>query len=763
MARNCRIDTDIKDLKDVLSKEEIDGIYAKAESIVADAKAKGVNPVEALENAKKAYVEDIKSTKLRGLATQARNLELKNKILDGSSNTFEKIESLLLAPKSGKNAIGEVPMRHIKENNFSSTMAIINQQLDGIEGAEKILTTGIEDLTIRKILMGETVDASPQVRKVAEVIKASTDRSFKLKADAGFNVKYLEGRVVRQTHSAKGMMDYGKKEYISLALETFDFSDTQFTTRADQIKFISGFYKDTVEGKGAAKWQIDEEVSKITRDTGKRFEESRKIKFKNAEAAHKYNAAINKKTLFAQLVDEISTDSGKLAAAQTFGPNYNASFTKLINEAGLTPTQRNNLTAKMGGILEGYDTGDSSIATLGSNVRKLTDLRSLSASLITTLTDHAFTAGTLSAFSDKNVIRTSIDSVTGFFKMLPKSNRREVAEKLGLYMEDMIADAQPNRMGGEISKSTGVLNWAHRNYMKYLGLNSQSTAAKLNGAKIFSGYMAELNGRAFDTLPTGMRDLLGRYGIDSKDWSNIATAIDDVAGTRAISLAKVESTSLRTKLSAVFQTVAEWSSPTATEGHTYWKGLIDPNTVHGQVALFMGQYKSFSLASLDAMRAIKGADNTALRSWSTVGATAALSTAWGFTALALKDIAKGKEPRDITPESTMEAFLQGGTAGIFGDILMNDYDNMYESLAATTLGPSFKYMQDVIGTGHNFFDVAIAAAQGDTPEVKREAAKIIKTVVGLSPKAPLIGNAINRNLLEAIQKSTGLPVVNQGR
>ena len=159
------------------------------------------------------------------------------------------------------------------------------------------------------------------------------------------------------------------------------------------------------------------------------------------------------------------------------------------------------------------------------------------------------------------------------------------------------------------------------------------------------------------------------------------------------------------------------------------------------------------------MSSIKGVQQTsAARSWALTGGTAALATGWGYTALVLKDVAAGNEPRELSPQTMLEAFDQGGAGGLYFSLMAKDWDNAYGSLAADLAGPSFKLIQDALGAGHNMLDVARYAAEGDNPKAKKAASKLLKKVYDHSPKLPLIGNAINRTILEATQRSMDLPV-----
>jgi hypothetical protein len=73
----------------------------------------------------------------------------------------------------------------------------------------------------------------------------------------------------------------------------------------------------------------------------------------------------------------------------------------------------------------------------------------------------------------------------------------------------------------------------------------------------------------------------------------------------------------------------------------------------------------------------------------------------GYMAMTMKDLLKGKEPRDPTKGKTiMAAFLEGGGLGIYGDVLFKEQRDAGSVVAglvgpvpvtAVDLGLAFKY------------------------------------------------------------------------
>ena len=68
----------------------------------------------------------------------------------------------------------------------------------------------------------------------------------------------------------------------------------------------------------------------------------------------------------------------------------------------------------------------------------------------------------------------------------------------------------------------------------------------------------------------------------------------------------------------------------------------------------------------------------------------------GAIALQAKELARGKNPRDMTdPKFWAAAHLQGGGLGIFGDFLHSNQSRFGSSFTKTLVGPGFGLLDDI--------------------------------------------------------------------
>jgi hypothetical protein len=73
------------------------------------------------------------------------------------------------------------------------------------------------------------------------------------------------------------------------------------------------------------------------------------------------------------------------------------------------------------------------------------------------------------------------------------------------------------------------------------------------------------------------------------------------------------------------------------------------------------------------------------------------TTILGYMALSLKDIIKGREPRNPTDMKTFaDAFVQGGGAGIYGDFIFGEFNRYGQGPLETFAGPTIGTASDVL-------------------------------------------------------------------
>lgn len=155
---------------------------------------------------------------------------------------------------------------------------------------------------------------------------------------------------------------------------------------------------------------------------------------------------------------------------------------------------------------------------------------------------------------------------------------------------------------------------------------------------------------------------------------------------------------LALKLHAYFADRGEYAvlAPGVRERAMLRRGT-EPGTPEGEALRFIGQFKAFPVAMISKVwgREVYGGDSGATRAAGMVHLMVA-TTVFGYLAMSLKDLAKGRTPRDpANPLTWGAAFAQGGALGIYGDYLVGDYSRFGRSMLSSLAGPTFGQIDDV--------------------------------------------------------------------
>lgn len=152
-------------------------------------------------------------------------------------------------------------------------------------------------------------------------------------------------------------------------------------------------------------------------------------------------------------------------------------------------------------------------------------------------------------------------------------------------------------------------------------------------------------------------------------------------------------------------------------------GDTDPNTANGQFWRFVAQFKSFPITMLTTASRIGLSDPS--KSAATLGAALnpfnqqkgdlwgltqfmAGATVLGYMASATRDLLTGKEPRDpFDPATVAEAFVRGGSAGIYGDFLLGGYHKFSGGVLAALAGPVISDLGSAADMMSKLNDIAI--------------------------------------------------------
>lgn len=336
---------------------------------------------------------------------------------------------------------------------------------------------------------------------------------------------------------------------------------------------------------------------------------------------------------------------------------------------------------------------NSRVANVLDTARALVSAASLGSAQISAVTDIAF--GKMSRrfsglpASTLGVIR---DVVANF----SPANRRE-AVRAGLILDSSVhAMHRQARYAGSLSSRTWAGYLADR-VIGLQGLSAWTQAGKHAFGMAFQAELADRVGLPLKELPDALRKTLDRHGISAADWDKIRTAKlyePDTGATflRPAEIAAVHGDRLAEKYLSMILRETRYAVPEPTvRASTVLKGGARPGTLVGELARSTAQFKSFGVAVVmlhggRTAREIAGTGRAAGARYA--GALLISGTLFGALALQLKELAQGRDPREMkSPGFWGAALLQGGGLGIYGDFMFAGVNRFGGGLGDTVAGP----------------------------------------------------------------------------
>ena len=436
-----------------------------------------------------------------------------------------------------------------------------------------------------------------------------------------------------------------------------------------------------------------------------RHQEHRVLVFKEVEDWLNLNESYGRPDLYTTMMDHLSNMSHEISMLEVLGPNPGATFGYLRTMAQKSGASEPGLASldALWNVASGKV--NNTVWVAGADFMKTT--RSL---LVAAQLGGAF----LSSLNDPWIARMTakmngIPTMKVFKEALKQFNPANKADRIAAVEMGLVAEAWTTRAlaANRFTELTGA-DFAAKaaDFTMRASLLSPWTDAlrKGYGMATFS-QMAIDSAKSFKNLPKKRQEALARYKITPEEWDIIrSTEVINHKGAKYWSienLLKREDLDIKTRnkvTSKVHEMVLSEidhavlmpdfrSQAIATLGAR--RGGL------GEVTRTVAMYKSFPVLMI-TKQLYRGASKRALGS--KIEYLAELSIGllvFGAIALQAKELAKGRNPRDMTTvEFWAAAHLQGGGLGIFGDFLYSDQSRFNNSLTKTIMGPGFGLLDD---------------------------------------------------------------------
>jgi len=447
--------------------------------------------------------------------------------------------------------------------------------------------------------------------------------------------------------------------------------------------------------------------------------------FKSADDWLAYQKRFGDPDVFSTMMSHIDSMARDIAQMEVLGPNPNATMRwaeQLVRkqaeiadnnadgverwrtrEAQRGTNMARNMAAHFTGSVNAP--ADGRVAFALSNVRNVLTSAQLGAAALSAISDLSFqeratTFNGLTATRAMGRMTSLLNPANG--------EDRKLAVRLGLVAEEwsQVAAAH-NRYVGEVATSEWAKRLSHT-VMTVSGLSAWTQAGRWAFGMELLGTLADHRGKKFADLPQALQNGLRRYRL-AEEWDTVrATPPYRAKGAEFLRPADIaertdlgEETRYRLSnaLSDFISTETEYAVPSASlRARSRLIGDTAPGNFVGEMVRSAAMYKSFPVTLMHT-HLMRGVNQVARNGWKGSGYLAALmisTTLMGALAMNLKEISKGRDPRDMTDwKAWSAAALQGGGLGIWGDFLFSDATRYGSSWAEMLAGPVVGLADDV--------------------------------------------------------------------
>ncbi len=466
--------------------------------------------------------------------------------------------------------------------------------------------------------------------------------------------------------------------------------------------------------------------------------EHRFLHFRDADAWMAYADRFGTGSPFDAMMGHVEAMSRDIAAMEILGPNPEATIRWLKDtvvksaklaggdageaaERGASQLQR--LWDEYTGLLRRPES--RRIALAFGTVRSLQVASKLGSASLSAVSDLSF--GAVTRRFNGLPASKMIGEYARLFLPGTLENRKQ-AVRAGLIAEEWanMAASQHRYMLEEVTGEVG--RRLASGVLRLSGLARFTQAGRWAFGMEFLGHLTDQVGRSFDALEPALQRAFERHGIGAEGWDRIRkTPLEADRGVDWLYPRNIADQDLGDRLLELIHTETDFAVPVADlRTRALMHSAAPAGTWIGESIRSAFLFKGFgiSVVLLHGRRIMEQAGPDAARY---AAALFIAMTLGGAAALQLKELAKGKDPRDMTGDHAAQfwgaAALQGGGFGIYGDFLSATENRFGGGLAQTLAGPVVDTVQ---GVGALTYGNIAKAARGDDTSVGRDAVQLIK-------------------------------------
>jgi len=452
--------------------------------------------------------------------------------------------------------------------------------------------------------------------------------------------------------------------------------------------------------------------ARATKDVAKSSKFKRVLHFKTADDWFDYNDVFGVGNLKESFFSGLQTAGRNIGIMDTLGTKPAENFEKIRkavakrmvmekrDQGPVSSKQFNKFISVVDGSI--YTVENFGVAKYSAIARALSSMAKLGGATVSAAADIGL-YGSEMRYQGKSFLGGMFEALSSLAKIKNTKQKKDIAEMLGFIADNTIYDiAGRYQVGDNLSKG---FTKAQRFFFK-VNLLSWWTNTLKEGAMLgMANYFAKQKNLSFDSLNPQLKNLFKIYNIDSTKWNVIRktamekaddgtefiniglldqisdadvkkiTGIDDLT-TREIG---IEKDKFKASVSGMLldRSIYAVIEPDARVRATMTQGQL-AGTAAGEALRFFFQFKAFPLSIVQKVLGreidyFKGQNKEVQRGIVGLAAIVVTSGLLGYLSMTIKDLLKGRSPRDPTKvKSVMAAFLQGGGLGIYGDVLFQE-------------------------------------------------------------------------------------------
>lgn len=479
----------------------------------------------------------------------------------------------------------------------------------------------------------------------------------------------------------------------------------------------------------------------------------RRLHFKDGLARYEYDQTFGNSNLREGVIRGLMKSAGDTALMRVFGPSPNGNLKFVFSdiEGILKRTAQDRLPewqknrTKFENIMMELDgtinmAGNPTLAQVGRFVRAIQSMAKLGGAVISGLADVPGFAMEM-RYQGHSFFKALAEGIASTAKGRGSLEQREILASCGVFFDSIIGNCISNfRQGDALGRMAALQNF----FFKVNCLSWWTDSWKKSACLMMSHTLAQNKGRAFGDLNKKLARALKLYGIDEGRWDLLRSGATKAADGREYLTPEVALQASDAACEAYMKSKGMLTSPNrikafkeemAEQLRSYFRdrtqyAMLEPDartgslihqgtragTAVGEAMRLAMQFKSFPLVVLQRSMGREiygyGADTLAKGLKQAIirndGERTGLpmfiiaSTIAGYAAMTIKQLLKGKTPRDFTesPEAFGKIFLaslmQGGAFGIYGDFLFAEKSRVGGGFAENLLGPTASTVGDLL-------------------------------------------------------------------